>query len=314
MNNVRVVFMGTPLFATNVLKELIDNTNVVLVVSQKDSLVGRKKEITPSPVKKLAIENDIPVFTPDKIREDFEIVRKMKPDLIVTCAYGQILPEELLAIPTIASINVHASLLPKYRGGAPIQRAILNGEKETGITIMYMDKGMDSGDIISTKSIVIEDDDNLETLSNKLSELGSKLLIETLPSIVDGTNKRIKQNEEDVTFAPIISKEDEYIDFNETTISVYNKIRALNPNPGAYFKINGEIIKVYEAKIGEKRAMPSDISNLYKDGIGIGTKDGEIIITRIQPAGKKIMNTRDYLNGINKEELLRSKINERFME
>lgn len=314
MNDVRVVFMGTPLFATNVLKELIDNTNVVLVVSQKDSLVGRKKEITPSPVKKLAIENDIPVFTPDKIREDFEIVRKMKPDLIVTCAYGQILPEELLAIPTIASINVHASLLPKYRGGAPIQRAILNGEKETGITIMYMDKGMDSGDIISTKSIVIEDDDNLETLSNKLSELGSKLLIETLPSIVDGTNKRIKQNEEDVTFAPIISKEDEYIDFNETTISVYNKIRALNPNPGAYFKINGEIIKVYEAKIGEKRAMPSDISNLYKDGIGIGTKDGEIIITRIQPAGKKIMNTRDYLNGINKEELLRSKINERFME
>ena len=314
MNGVRVVFMGTPLFATNVLKELIDNTNVVLVVSQKDSLVGRKKEITPSPVKKLAIENDIPVFTPDKIREDFEIIRKMKPDLIVTCAYGQILPEELLAIPTIASINVHASLLPKYRGGAPIQRAILNGEKETGITIMYMDKGMDSGDIISTKSIVIEDDDNLETLSNKLSELGSKLLIETLPSIVDGTNKRIKQNEEDVTFAPIISKEDEYIDFNETTISVYNKIRALNPNPGAYFKINGEIIKVYEAKIGEKRAMPSDISNLYKDGIGIGTKDGEIIITRIQPAGKKIMNTRDYLNGINKEELLRSKINERFME
>ena len=314
MNGVRVVFMGTPLFATNVLKELIDNTNVVLVVSQKDSLVGRKKEITPSPVKKLAIENDIPVFTPDKIREDFEIIRKMKPDLIVTCAYGQILPEELLAIPTIASINVHASLLPKYRGGAPIQRAILNGEKETGITIMYMDKGMDSGDIISTKSIVIEDDDNLETLSNKLSELGSKLLIETLPSIVDGTNKRIKQNEDDVTFAPIISKEDEYIDFNETTISVYNKIRALNPNPGAYFKINGEIIKVYEAKIGEKRAMPSDISNLYKDGIGIGTKDGEIIITRIQPAGKKIMNTRDYLNGINKEELLRSKINERFME
>lgn len=314
MNDVRVVFMGTPLFATNILKELIDNTNVVLVVSQKDSLVGRKKEITPSPVKKLAIENDIPVFTPDKIREDFEIIRKMKPDLIVTCAYGQILPDELLNIPTIASINVHASLLPKYRGGAPIQRAILNGEKETGITIMYMDKGMDSGDIISTKSIEIEDDDNLETLSNKLSELGSKLLIETLPSIVDGTNKRIKQNEEDVTFAPIISKEDEYIDFNETTISVYNKIRALNPNPGAYFKINGEIIKVYEAKIGEKRAMPSDISNLYKDGIGIGTKDGEIIITRIQPAGKKIMNTRDYLNGINKEELLRSKINERFME
>ena len=313
MNNIRVVFMGTPLFATNVLKELIDNTNVVLVVSQKDSLVGRKKEITPSPVKKLAIENDIPVFTPDKIREDFEIIRKMKPDLIITCAYGQILPEELLNIPTIASINVHASLLPKYRGGAPIQRSILNGDKETGITIMYMDKGMDSGDIISTKSLKIEEDDNLETLSNKLSELGSKLLIETLPSIVDGTNKRIKQNEEEVTFAPIISKEDEYIDFNNSTLNVYNKIRALNPNPGAYFKINGEIIKVYESRIGDNKAMPCDISNIYKDGIGIGTKDGEIIITKVKPAGKKIMNTRDYLNGVNKEELLRSKINERYM-
>ncbi len=313
MNNIRVVFMGTPLFATNVLKELINNTNVVLVVSQKDSLVGRKKELTPSPVKKLAIENDIPVFTPDKIREDFEIVRKMKPDLIVTCAYGQILPEELLNIPSIASINVHASLLPKYRGGAPIQRSIMNGDKETGITIMYMDKGMDTGDIISSESIKIENDDNLETLSDKLSILGSKLLIETLPSIIDGTNKRIKQDNDSATIAPIISKEDEYIDFNDTTINVYNKIRALNPNPGAYFKINNEIMKVYEARIGENRAMPSDISNIYKDGIGIGTKDGEIIITKIKPAGKKIMNARDYLNGIKKEELLRSKINERYI-
>ena len=313
MNNIRVVFMGTPLFATNVLKELINNTNVVLVVSQKDSLVGRKKELTPSPVKKLAIENDIPVFTPDKIRDDFEIVRKMKPDLIVTCAYGQILPEELLNIPSIASINVHASLLPKYRGGAPIQRSIMNGDKETGITIMYMDKGMDTGDIISSESIKIENDDNLETLSDKLSILGSKLLIETLPSIIDGTNKRIKQDNDSATIAPIISKEDEYIDFNDTTINVYNKIRALNPNPGAYFKINNEIMKVYEARIGENRAMPSDISNIYKDGIGIGTKDGEIIITKIKPAGKKIMNARDYLNGIKKEELLRSKINERYI-
>ena len=305
--------MGTPLFATNVLKELINNTNVVLVVSQKDSLVGRKKELTPSPVKKLAIENDIPVFTPDKIREDFEIVRKMKPDLIVTCAYGQILPEELLNIPSIASINVHASLLPKYRGGAPIQRSIMNGDKETGITIMYMDKGMDTGDIISSESIKIENDDNLETLSDKLSILGSKLLIETLPSIIDGTNKRIKQDNDSATIAPIISKEDEYIYFNHTTINVYNKIRALNPNPGAYFKINNEIMKVYEARIGENRAMPSDISNIYKDGIGIGTKDGEIIITKIKPAGKKIMNARDYLNGIKKEELLRSKINEKYI-
>ena len=311
MSKPKVVFMGTPLFATKILKALIDNTDVVLVVSQKDKEVGRKHILTPSPVKSLALENNIEVFTPDRIRNDYEVIKEKKPDLIVTCAYGQILPEEVLNIPSIASINVHGSLLPKYRGGAPIQRAIMNGDKETGITIMYMDKGMDSGDIIKMESVTIDDDDNLDSLSEKLSDLGSRLIVDVIPSIMNGTNDRIKQNEEEVTFSPIISKEDEKLDFNKTSKEVYNHIRALNPNPGSYFTLGDEVIKVYESRISDKNGDISVISNIYKDGIGIGTKDGEIILTKIKPAGKKIMDVRDYLNGKKKEELLGRRVNER---
>ena len=310
MKNTKVVFMGTPNFATKILEVLIENTDVVLVVSQKDKEVGRKHILTPSPVKSLATLNGIEVFTPDKIREDYDIIRKLEPDLIVTCAYGQILPEELLNIPKIASINVHASLLPKYRGGAPIQRAIMNGDEETGITIMYMDKGMDSGDIIKKEAIKIDINDNIETLGDKLSTLGSKLLLEVLPSIVNKTNDRIKQNEEDVTFAPIITKEDEKLSFNKTTKEIYNHIRALDPNPGAYFTLNDEIIKVYNSRESSAKGAIGTITNIYKDGIGIGTKDGEIVLTKIKPAGKKIMQARDYLNGKRKEELLGRKVNE----
>ena len=311
MKNTKVVFMGTPNFATKILEVLIENTDVVLVVSQKDKEVGRKHILTPSPVKSLATLNGIEVFTPDKIREDFDIIRKIEPDLIVTCAYGQILPEELLNIPKIASINVHASLLPKYRGGAPIQRAIMNGDEETGITIMYMDKGMDSGDIIKKEAIKIDINDNIDTLGDKLSTLGSKLLLEVLPSIVNKTNDRIKQNEEDVTFAPIITKEDEKLSFNKTTKEIYNHIRALDPSPGAYFTLNDEIIKVYNSRESSAKGAIGTITNIYKDGIGIGTKDGEIVLTKIKPAGKKIMQARDYLNGKRKEELLGRKVNEK---
>ena len=310
MKNTKVVFMGTPNFATKILEVLIENTDVVLVVSQKDKEVGRKHILTPSPVKSLATLNGIEVFTPDKIREDYDIIRKLEPDLIVTCAYGQILPEELLNIPKIASINVHASLLPKYRGGAPIQRAIMNGDEETGITIMYMDKGMDSGDIIKKEAIKIDINDNIDTLGDKLSTLGSKLLLEVLPSIVNKTNDRIKQNEEDVTFAPIITKEDEKLSFNKTSKEIYNHIRALDPNPGAYFTLNDEIIKVYNSRESSAKGTIGTITNIYKDGIGIGTKDGEIVLTKIKPAGKKIMQARDYLNGKRKEELLGRKVNE----
>lgn len=310
LKKLRVVFMGSPVFASNVLKKLIEVTNVVLVVSQPDAYVGRKKVLTASPVKKLALEEKIEVFTPERIKLDYDIIKKSNPDIIITCAYGQMLPKELLELPRFKSINVHASLLPKLRGGAPIQRAIMNGEKETGITIMYMDEKMDTGNIISNKQIKIEDSDTYDSLHDKLSTLGIDLLIETLPSIVDGTNPSIKQNEEEATYAPLIDKVDEKIDFNKTSLEVYNKIRGLNSNPGAFMMLNGDIIKVYNSRIGDKRFNCGVIGQIYKDGIGIGTLDGEIILTEIKPAGKNRLLVKDYLNGIKKENILGMRCNE----
>ncbi len=311
MKNLRVVFMGTPEFAVSILNSLLENVNVVLVVSQPDALVGRKKILTPSPVKVIAEKHGIPVFTPTKIREDYSEVVNAKPDMIVTCAYGQIIPKVVLDLPKYGCINVHASLLPKLRGGAPIHHAIMDGLKETGITIMYMDEHMDSGDIISQSKTLISDEDTLDTLSERLSKMGSSLLIETIPSIIDGTCKAQKQNEEEVTFGYVITKSDELIDFSKSTREVYDKIRALNSKPGAYFILDGEVIKVYESKIGSTKGEVSRINHIYKDGIGIGTEDGEIVITKIKPAGKKELEVKDYLNGIKGERLLGKKVNEK---
>ncbi len=302
---MRVVFMGTPEFACNVLEGLIENYDVVGIVSQPDKEVGRKRVLTNTPTKEIGIKNNIKVIQPIKIRNEYESVLDLKPDLIVTCAYGQIIPEEILNCPKLGCINVHASLLPKYRGGAPIHRAIINGEEETGITIMYMDKGMDTGNIISQESIKIEEDDNLETLSNKLSVLGTKLLLETLPSIIDGTNDSIKQDENLVTYGYNIKPEEEHIDFNKSSREIYNLIRGLSPVIGAYFMMDGNRVKVFKSRIGnEKYDNIGVINKIYKNGIGISCKDGEIIIEEIQPFGKKKMDVSSYLNGIKKEELI----------
>ncbi len=302
---MRVVFMGTPAFACNVLEGLIENYDVVGIVSQPDKEVGRKRVLTNTPTKEIGIKNNIKVLQPIKIRNEYQEILDLKPDLIVTCAYGQIIPEEILNCPRLGCINVHASLLPKYRGGAPIHRAIINGEEETGITIMYMDKGMDTGNIISQESIKIEDDDNLETLSNKLSVLGTKLLLETLPSIIDGTNDSIKQDDNLVTYGYNIKPEEEHIDFNKSSKEVYNLIRGLSPVIGAYFMMDGNRVKVFKSRIGnEKYDNIGVINKIYKNGIGISCKDGEIIIEEIQPFGKKKMDVSSYLNGIKKEELI----------
>ncbi len=311
MKNLKVIFMGTPEFAVPILKTLIENTNVIMVVSQPDKEVGRKRVLTSSPIKTLAAENDIEVFTPHKIREDYEAILEKKPDIIITCAYGQIIPKILLDVPKYGCINVHASLLPKLRGGAPIHRAIMEGHKTTGITIMYMDEKMDSGDIISQKSIEIEDNDTLESLSIKLKTIGAKLLIETLPSIIEGTNDRTKQDEIEVTYGYIIKKEDELIDFDRNTKEIYDHIRGLNPNPGAYFILNDKKIKVYDSKKGNTKGPISTINNIYKDGIGIGTKDGEIILTEIKPEGKNRLNVKDFLNGLDKKKLKGMVVNDR---
>ncbi len=309
MKDLKVVFMGTPEFACPVLETLIKNTNVVLVVTQPDAYIGRKKILTPSPIKSLALENNIEVFTPHNIKEDYENIINSKPDIIITCAYGQIIPKILLDLPKYKCVNVHASLLPKYRGGAPIHASILNGDDETGITIMYMAEGMDDGDIIKEESIKILDTDNITTLSDKLSILGAKLLIDTLPSILDGTCKSIKQDINKISFAYIIKRKDEIIDFNKSYKEIFNKVRALKDR--SYFIMNNIEYKVvsvrYEKKLGEK----SKINSIYKDGIGIGCKDGEVVITEFIPSGKKQMLTSSYLNGVDKKSLLGVRINER---
>ena len=271
---------------------------MVLVVTQPDSYVGRHHELKFPPIKEVAVKNNIEVFQPIKIRDDYQRILDCNPDIIVTCAYGQIIPSVLLEAPKYKAINVHASLLPKLRGGSPLHRAIINGYDETGITIMYMAPGMDDGDIIKQESIKISDSDNVGTIHDKLSVLGSKLLLETLPSIFDGTNERIKQDESEVTFAYNIKREEEKIDFNKTSREVFNQIRGLYPFPTSYTVINDEIVKICEAKIGEStKGTVGEIINIYKDGIGIRCSDKEIIITRLKEAGKKEMSVKDYLNG-----------------
>ena len=308
MKSTKVIFMGTPEFAVPVLQTLIDNTEVVLVVTQPDKLVGRNKVLTPPPVKQLALENNIEVFQPTKIREDYERITSLNADLIITCAYGQIIPEEILNNPRLGCINVHASLLPRLRGGAPIHHAIIDGEEKTGITIMYMDKKMDTGDIISTVEYKIKDTDNVGPLHDELSKLGSELLLQTLPSIVDGTNNRTPQNHDEATYAWNIKREEEHVTFNRPSKEILNQIRGLNPWPTANAIILDQEVKILEAYIGEKdsKLSPGIVCEINKDNFAITTNDKIIHITKVKPFGKKIMDARDYINGMDREKFLNS--------
>ena len=308
MKDKKVIFMGTPEFSVPVLEMLIKETNVIMVVTQPDSYVGRHHTLTYSPVKQVALDNNIEVYQPEKIRNEYEYILDKKPDIIITCAYGQIIPSVLLDSPKYKAINVHASLLPKLRGGSPLHRAIIDGYDKTGVTIMYMAPGMDDGDIITQEEIKINDTDNVGIIHDKLSVLGRDLLLKTLPSIFDGTNTRTKQDESEVTFAYNIKREEEKIDFNKTAREVYNQIRGLYPFPTAYLELNGEVIKVCSSRLGEtKKGSCGEITSIYKDGIGIMCSDREIILTRIKPSGKKEMDVKDYLNG-KKDNLLGEKI------
>lgn len=304
MKNTKVIFMGTPSFAVPILEQLIEKTNVILVVSQPDREKDRKSNIIPTPIKKIATENNIEVYQPIKIKEEYEKIISLNPDIIITCAYGQIIPEEILNKPKYGCINVHGSLLPKLRGGAPIHHAIIDGEKETGITIMYMDKLMDSGDIISQKKISILNEDNLDSLYTKMSQLGAELLIETLPSIINGTNERIKQDESKVTFGYNITKEEEKINFSKSSQEIYNQIRGLNSFPGAYCILDDKRLKVYTSEITRQTSnKPSGtIINIDKNGIFVSTGDKVIKLTEIKLEGKKRCFVKDFVNGIKIEE------------
>ncbi len=304
MKNKNVVFMGTPDFAVPVLKMLIEKTNVIMVVTKPDKRVGRNKELTFSPVKRVALENNIAVFQPIKIRNDYKKLTKEKIDLIVTCAYGQIIPKEVLDLPKYGCINVHASILPKYRGAAPIQWAIINGDKETGVTIMYMDEGMDTGDIISISKIAISSEDNVGTMHDKLSILGAKALEKDLKSILDGSVMRTKQGE-NWTLAPMIKREDEHLDFNDYGKNIINKIRAFNPWPLANTLIDNKEIKIIEAEFKNEKIDKVGSIIIDKEKMGISCLDGIVYLKKVKPFGKKEMSIESFLNGINKKEYIK---------
>lgn len=306
MKDLKVIFMGTPTFSVPILESLIKEYNVIMVVSQPDREKDRKGHLLETPTKKIAEEHNIEVYQPAKIKEEYQYILDKRPDIIITCAYGQIIPSAILDYPKYGCINVHGSLLPKLRGGAPIHHAIINGDKTTGITIMYMDKKMDSGDIISQESIPIEDTDNLDFLYEKMSNLGASLLIKTLPSIISGTNSRHKQDEMAVTFGYNITKEEEKINFNHPSIKIHNLIRGLSTVPAAYCFLNEKRLKVYHSELTKEKSItiPGTIQKIDKTGIYISTNDYLLKLTDIKLEGKKRCLVKDFVNGINPKDYL----------
>ena len=304
MKDKNIVFMGTPEFSVPVLEMLIEKTNVIMVVTQPDKEVGRKKELVFSPVKKVAMEHKIPVFQPVRIRKDYEVLKGLDIDLIVTCAYGQIIPKEVLDLPKRGCVNVHASILPKYRGSAPVQWAIMNGDKKTGVTIMYMDEGMDTGDIIKCCEIPILDTDNVGTMHDKLSILGRDTLESVLDNLLNGIVIGIKQTD-DYTMAPMIKREDERLNFKDNGVNIINKIRALNPWPLANIVIDGKEIKVIEAEFipGSSKGK-GKVVEVTKNRFAISCNDGIIYLKRVKPFGKKEMDINSFINGIKVSEYI----------
>ena len=296
---LQVVFMGTPEFAVPVLQGLIDNYKVRAVVTQPDRK-GNHGQINISPIKKLANDKAILVLQPEKIKEDYQEIINLKPDIIITCAYGQIIPRELLECPRLGCINVHASLLPKLRGGAPIHKAIIEGHSKTGITIMYMNTKMDEGDIITQEEIEILDTDTASSLHDKLSILGRDLLLKTLPSIINGTNSRTKQDSSQATYAFTLKKEDEKLNFNKTARQIHNQIRGLNSWPGAYCIFEGKILKVWDSFITDNYPIGfnGQITAIYKEGIGVKVSNGEVVFKIVQPEGKNKMDAISFVNGL----------------
>lgn len=308
LKDLKVVFMGTPSFGKEAIEYLIEHTNVVLVVTQPDKMVGRKKVVTSPYIKKIAIDNKIPVFQPIKIRTNYEEIKKYEPDLIITAAYGQIVPKEVLDIPRLGCINLHGSILPFYRGAAPIQWSILNGDKETGVSLMYMDEKMDTGDVIDIAKIKIDSKDNFETLYNKLGIVGKEVLEKNLINISNGTNNRIKQDDSLATYARMLNREDELINFDNEVDKIINQINGVYPN--GYINIAGNLVKILEAvKVSGNEKESSIIVDVNKKELLISGKDGIISLKRVKPNGKSEMEISSYLNGINKEKILNLKIN-----
>lgn len=300
----KVIFMGTPSFAVPILKGLVNSNQyeVLAVVTQPDRPFGRKRILKASPVKEIAESLSIPVLQPEKITNSSEMqsIIEMHPDFIITAAFGQFLPEKLLNAAQIAAVNVHGSLLPKYRGGAPVQYSLIKGDKQTGVSIMYMVKKMDAGDILSQKAINIEPDDDTESLFAKLSLIGRDLLLDTLQQIENGKAHAIPQDEGKVVFSPNITRAQEMLDFNEPAFLVDRKVRALRPSPNAFAILNGKRTKFWITKpLNETTDMkPGMIVEKNKKTLKLACGNGTVLqVLEIQPAGKPKQSITAFLNG-----------------
>ncbi|MCD2346026.1 methionyl-tRNA formyltransferase [Clostridium guangxiense] len=294
--------MGTPEFAVPSLKKLIENYDVKAVFTQPDRPKGRGKKLAMSPVKEIALECNIPVFQPVSLKKEPEYVEKLKeikPDFIVVVAFGQILSEEVLNIPKYACINVHASLLPKYRGSAPIIWSIVNGEKKSGVTTMLMAKGIDTGDMLLKCETDIDFDMTAGQLHDILSEKGAQLLLNTIEDFKDGKIAPQKQNDEEASYISVISKDLGEINWNNDAVKIHNLIRGLNPWPSAYTHYKDKVMKIHKTKVidSDFEGTPGLITDVSKDGIKIETTKGKLLVTSIQFPGKKIMSVKDYIAG-----------------
>lgn len=300
---MRVIFMGTPDFALDTLKYLYENTELLAVFTKVDKINGRGKKITYSPVKQYALDNNIEIFQPKSLKteEIYELIKQYNPDLIVVVAYGMIIPKNIIEIPKYGIINVHSSLLPKYRGAAPIHAAILNGDDKTGVSIMYIDEKLDEGDVILTLETPIYEEDNLGTLHDRLKVLGAKGVAEAIKLMNNNEVNAVKQDHSKATFVKPIKKEETRIDFNDDSRTIFNKIRGLNPFPEAFSTLNGSILKIYDSEIVNYSGNEEigKVLEINKKGFVVKTGDGAILIKEVKLEGKKKQKSIDFINGRN---------------
>lgn len=299
MKNIKIVYMGTPELSAKIFEGLIsEGYNIVALIAQEDKPVGRKGLIKPVPTKEVALRYNIPVFQPRKIKDDYSFLKEINPDLIITCAYGQIVPQGLLDIPRLGCINVHGSLLPKYRGASPIQQALINGDLKTGVTIMEMISKMDAGDMFIKEVFDIDNKDNYTSLCDKIANAGISALLKVVPNIINGTAIKEKQDESLVTYCSKIKKEDEHLDLSLTNIEVVNMIRALSETPGSNVLLDGQVFKIYEAEISSlNEGEIGQIIRADKTGLIVKTGKGSIKLLQVQKQGKKKMDYKSFING-----------------
>lgn len=299
MNRPRIVFMGTPEFAVPSLAALFDIGEVVAVVTQPDKPKGRGQALAISPVKAFAQERGVPVLQPQKLRTPpfSEELRKLAPDVCVVTAYGKILPKDLLETPTRGCVNVHASLLPRFRGAAPIQWAIAHGDAETGVSLMVMDEGLDTGPVLAEKRLPIAAEETSASLHDRLSSLGGELLRQYLPAYLRGELKPVPQPSEGVVLAPIIQKEDGRLDFTRPAVELERRVRAFTPWPGAFTSLEGKLLKVHRVKVGEARGEPGTVLAAGPQGLEVACREGSLVLVEVQLEGKRVMKVGEFLAG-----------------